>query len=226
MASFLWTFETLTTTGFEPDTDTIGGLDLTVAGDGGPTDIDAAPIPSAPGRTGNGRLMPNGGHYNQFATDDPTAAISHVSGNPASFRFWWRPLIQPTSAGLSLLEAYLYGWAASGGPIITGIDLYLVSNVTPGLCDVKVIVQGFFVPFTTFTFTGVTLNYRAWNEIGWDYAGANAIDILVNGDVVGTISPTDLPMPTFSHGTLLFAKEFSATGTVFGVLDDVSLEIT
>lgn len=217
MANCLWNFEVNTTTGFEADVDVTSGVSIRSWGDG--SGADAVPCPTVPGRTGNGRLLASINKYNEFTTS-AVAALARTSGTPVTLNFWWRPLLDHGGAlvGSSMLQARVL----AGGEIVVSV----YSNATIGLYDFKVSLLGFYVPLTEFTFTGIPMTLRAWNEIEINYDGANTLNLLVNGATVGTIGPTTFLMPAGATGELRFNKEFITNGALMGVLDTVSLTIS
>lgn len=222
MASCLWTFLTATTTGFESDVDTISGVALRVFGDG--AGADAAPIPTVPGEAGNGRLFASANLYNEFSTDKVTE-LAHTSGNPASLSFQWKPLVDYAGglAGSSMLGFHLIGYNMAGSVALYAIDVYITSNATAGLYDFRIALTGFFVPVTTFNFLSVAMTIRDWNAIEITHNGTDTLTLVVNGSTEGTITPTTFPMPTTQRGALIFAKDASTTGALYGVIDTVAL---
>jgi hypothetical protein len=223
MASFLWTFETETVTGLEADTDTIGGIDIQSLGDG--TGADAVPCPTVPGETGNGRLLASANHYNTFSTAKEGAML-HTSGQTFDLSFQWKPLLDYDGglAGTEMLVARYLGFISGGAVGNTYIETYIVSEATTGLYTFTMIILGFYIPPTTFNFTGIPLTIRDWNLIEVSYDGANALTLTVNGALVGSIGPTMLPMPTTTLGQLMFDK--NGTASIAGVLDTVSLIVS
>lgn len=223
MANCLWTFSTNTTTGFEGDSDTISGLSITPLGDGSGSDV--APIPTVPGRTGNGRLLCSANLYNTFSTSK-SATILHTSGNQLTLDFWWKPLLDYAGglAGTNMLSARYLGFISGGSVGNAAIELSIISEATAGLYTFRFSLLGFYIPVTTVNFNGVPLTLRDWNQIVVSYDGANSITLTVNGNLVGTISPTDLVMPTTTSGQLMFDKE--STAAIIGVLDTVSLNVS
>lgn len=224
MANCLWTFDTLTTTGLEADVDTISGVTIASLGDG--SGLGAVPVPSATGHTGNGRLLCSSGGYNAFATQI-VADILHTSGQPITLDFWWRPLLDYAGAlaGNQMLQAH---YSASTGPSGVGdIATRIYSEATVGLYTFRLMLDGFYsAGQTTVNFTGVPLTLRGWNQIVVDYDGANTITLIVNGNLVGTVTPTELVLATSAEGQLLFDLFPSDVGVIVGVLDTVSLEVS
>lgn len=225
MSNCLWTFETPTTTGLEADVDTISGVSMASLGDG--SGLGAVPVPTVPGHTGNGRLLCSAGHYNAFATER-LAAILHTSGNPLTIDFWWRPLIDYAGAlaGYQMLEASYQSYVAPAGGV-ADIRTRIYSEATVGLYTFRFFLSGFYAgPTTVVVATGVPLNLRGWNQIVVDYDGANTITLTVNGNLVGTVGPTDFVMATSELGQLLFDLFSSELAAIYGVLDTVSLNVS
>lgn len=224
MANCLWTFDTLTTTGLEADVDTISGVEMASLGDG--SGLGAVPVPTVPGQTGNGRLLCSAGGYNAFATQI-VADILHTSGQPIILDFWWRPLLDYAGAlaGNQMLQAHYSASTGVGG--VGDIAARIYSEATVGLYTFRLVLVGFYAAGETqVNFTGVPLTLRGWNQIVVEYDGANTITLTVNGNLVGTVTPTDLVLATSAEGRLLFDKFPSDVGAVVGVLDTVSLNVS
>lgn len=220
MPTYLWNFETLTTTGYEGDLDVNHGLVMLPVGNGPPADNQATPFPSVPGHTGNGRLCSSAGHYSGFSTNKVTD-LAWTAGNPISLSFWWRPLVE---YGFVTPQS-MFGWNVLGfditGAIGTfAIDVSINSTTTPALYNFVATRLGG-IPTTL---TPVSMTLRDWHHIEMIYDGSTGAEFFVDGVSIGTLAYGGTS--SFPKGVLNFAGQAGSSPAVYGVLDTVEFTLS
>lgn len=210
-----WNFETLTVTGFESDLDIGGAIPILATGAS-----LATPCPSVSGKVGIGRLMANFNRYNSLSTAKETS-FARSSGVPLSFSFWWRPLVQLSTSGDSMLSAFFLGFTSGGSIGVLLCELYVYSGSSGGLYDFKIKSA----PANETTFTNVPMTFRDWNLITVTSDGSTLVTVYVNGVSIGTLAMTG-PFAACTSGQFLIAKDSSVNGTQCGLVDMAGVWLT